>query len=96
MPKGMGYGKSYRGMKGAKCGPYGGKGGMSGGAGYKAGPYSKGSMDTAVSNPTSYRYSKAKPVAGANSAGFSRNPKQDSPGRMTSDPFPRPRGWTGG
>ena len=38
----------------------------------------------------SYRYSKAKPAAGANRHGFTRNPKQDSAGPMKSDPFPKP------
>ena len=38
----------------------------------------------------SYRYSKAKPPAGdaMRSSGFSRNPKQNSSGRMTSNAFP--------
>ena len=50
---------------------------------------------TGTSND-SYRYSRAKPAAGANRHGFSRNPRQDSPGRQTSDPFPKLKGWTGG
>ncbi len=38
----------------------------------------------------SYRYSKAKPAAGdaMRSSGFTRNPKQNSSGRMTSNAFP--------
>ena len=38
----------------------------------------------------SYRYSSPAARPGSNRHGFSRNPKQDSPGRTTSDPFPRP------
>ncbi len=38
----------------------------------------------------SYRYSKAKPASGdaMRSSGFTRNPKQNSSGRMTSNAFP--------
>ena len=42
----------------------------------------------------SYRDSPAKPPPGSNRHGFPRNPKQNSKGRMTSDPFPKPKGAT--
>ncbi len=47
--------------------------------------------DNPTGYPNSYRDSPTKtPAIGqkANRHGFSRNPKQDSPGRMTSDAFP--------
>ena len=43
----------------------------------------------------SYRDSPAKARPGSNRFGFRKNPKQASPGRQMSDPFPRPRGWIG-
>ncbi len=47
--------------------------------------------DNPTGYPNSYRDSPTKtPAVGqkVNRHGYSRNPKQDSPGRMTSDPFP--------
>ena len=48
------------------------------------GYHGSGSVDN------SYRYSKKKPPAGdaMRSSGFTRNPKQNSSGRMTSNAFP--------
>ena len=83
MPKGMGYGGS---MKGGKM-KSGTKGGM-------AGSYGMDKMKPGYSTD-SYKYSSPTARAGSNRHGFSKNPKQASPGRMTSDPFPRPRGWIG-
>ena len=81
---------------------HGMKGGMKGRTGYshkggmKAGSYAGGSMDKMAGNPDSYKYSSPTARPGSNRHGFSRNPKQDSPGRQTSNPFPKPKGWTGG
>ena len=100
MPYDKGYSHKMKGgnMKGG--GAYGGKmggsyGGKSGGYG-GSGPYAGGSMDKMTSNPDSYRYSSPTARSGANRHGFSKNPKQSSAGRQTSNPFPKPPGWTAG
>ena len=68
------------------------------GMGYKTGPgYPRAGRAPGVGgrNNDSYQHSPAKPPAGANRHGFAKNPKQRSSGRMTSDPFPRPRDAVG-
>ncbi len=78
MPRGQGY--PGHGMKKA-----------AGGYGPKSRPNHPRHDSQHGMGPTSYRDSPAKTPATGQATdrhGFSRNPKQDSPGRMTSNPFP--------
>ena len=78
MPRGMGY-PGYGYSKAA------------GGYGPKSRPNHPRHDSQQGMGPTSYRDSPAKtPATGdkTNRHGFSRNPRQSSPGRMTSNPFP--------